>query len=448
MLKKILSYGFVEGLAKGLNKSIFLLLPFFLNTTEFGKISLLVSVELLIPLLTLLGLEKAVLRFYSEKSKYQFFNKTVSIATIFSNLILLFILFILYINDMKYIFSLKIFPDLFLIIILVYFQGYNRIKFNILRVEERHKTYYRGRLFFQVSKFVLILVIVYLSGSYLGYLYGGIVAALSTSILLKFSFETSQKEKFYKSTFLSLFSFSWPFMLHGLSVKMLANADKFIIEEFLTLNEVGTYTFAYSIGSMMLFAYIGVSVYMEPLIYKAKNKKSLEALLSKYLALTLSSGLIAFLIIIIASTYVVPILYDESYNVVLDFIPLIAIAYMIYPYYLKSNYRMIYYNKSLNVALISILSAMLNITLNILLMPEYGIFAAVFATAISFFFQSILFTLLSNKFQISKEFFEVLILGSVVLLIIYFEISFYLSVIPMVIILFINNIKKINPWSH
>ena len=443
MLKKILSYGFIEGLAKGLNKSTLLLLPFFLSTADFGKIGLLVSVELLIPLLSFLGLEKAVLRFYNEKRKYQFFNKTVSVATLLSHSLLLLLLFILYISNVRSIFSLRVFPDLFLIIILVYLQGYNLIKLNMLRVEERHKLYYKGRLFFQLTKFSFILLIIYFSGDYLGYLYGGILAGALTYIYLNLSFEKTGKEKFKKSTFQSLFLFSWPFMLHGLSTKILANADKFIMENYLSLEEVGIYTFAYSIGSMMVFAYIGVSVYMEPLIYKSKNNVKLELLLNKYLTFALVFGLIVYLLISSMSNYLIPVLYNKSYNDVLNFIPMIALAYMIYPYYLRSNYRMIYNKSSFSIAVISVLSAVLNIVLNILLIPEYGILAAVFTTGVSFFFQSLLFTLRSNNFKLSMELLQIIVLGTAILLAIYYKVPYYFSVTPVVLIVFMNNFKKI-----
>lgn len=445
MLKKILSYGFIEGLAKGLNKSTLLLLPFFLSTTDFGKIGLLVSVELLIPLLSFLGMEKAVLRFYNEKRKYRFFDKTVSVATLISHSFLLLLLLILYFSNIGSIFSLKVFPDLFLIIVLVYLQGYNLIKLNMLRVEERHKLYYKGRLFFQLTKFSFILLIVYLSGEYLGYLYGGILGGLLTYIYLNLRFEKTGKEKFQRSTFQSLFLFSWPFMLHGLSTKILANADKFIMENYLSLDEVGIYTFAYSIGSMMVFAYIGVSVYMEPLIYKSKNNEKLELLLNKYLTFALIFGLIVYLLITMMSNYFIPLLYNKSYNDVLKFIPLIALAYMIYPYYLRSNYRMIYNKSSFSIAVISILSAVLNIILNILLIPEYGIKAAVFTTGVSFFFQSLLFSLRSNDFRFSMELLQIIFLGSTVLLGIYYKVPYYFSVAPVILIIFMNNYKNIKP---
>ena len=48
---------------------------------------------------------------------------------------------------------------------------------------------------------------------------------------------------------------------------------------YLTIEEVGIYSLAYVIGSSISFAFIGVTVFMEPLIYKEKNIINREILL-------------------------------------------------------------------------------------------------------------------------------------------------------------------------
>ena len=72
MLKKILSYGVVEGISKGLNKLVVLILPFFITSENYGILGLLIAIELVLPLISLLGLERAALRFYHFKSKINF----------------------------------------------------------------------------------------------------------------------------------------------------------------------------------------------------------------------------------------------------------------------------------------------------------------------------------------------------------------------------------------
>lgn len=446
MLKKIFSYGFVEGFAKGLNKLTLLVLPFFLSTIDYGKVGLLVSVEMIIPLISLLGFERAVLRFYSNKQDYSGFNKTVFSSVLWSHLLLLLILSLVYLFGGRTFFGLNIFPDLFLIVALIYFQGTNLITLNMLRVNENHRTYFRGRIYIQLTKFILVIICVYIMNSYLGYVVGSLIGAIiSNFIYTAGSRKTEAKENFNKNTFTSLFVFSWPFIFHGVAGNLLGNADKFILERFLTLNDVGLYTLAYSLGSSMIFAYIGISVFMEPMIYKENDEEKRKVLLDKFILATLSFGIIAYAIIAIASLYILPVFYHEKYNEVFKYTPLIAVSFLIYPFYLKSNYKMIYEKKSLNIAVVSIISSIVNIALNIYLVPIYGIYAAVLTTLISYVLQAIMFVLIANKFRLNQDLGQVIILSLILCVSIFYKLDYYYLVTTVILYigcLFFFNLKR------
>lgn len=444
MLKKIFSYGFVEGFAKGLNKLTLLVLPFFLSTIDYGKVGLLASIEMIIPLVTLLGFERAVLRFYSNKSEYSGFNKTVFSSVLWTHLALLIILSIVYLSGVRTFFGLNIFPDLFLIVALIYFQGTNLITLNMLRVNEDHKTYFRGRIYIQLTKFILVVACVYIMNSYLGYVVGSLIGAIiSNFIYTAGSRKTEIKEHFNKNTFSSLFIFSWPFIFHGVAGNLLGNADKFILERFLTLNDVGLYTLAYSLGSSMIFAYVGISVFMEPMIYREENEEKRKALIKKYLLTSLSFGSFVFTMILLASTFLLPRIYSSDFVDVFKYTPLIASSYLIYPFYLKSNYKMIYEKKSLKIASLSIFSSLFNIGLNIWLVPIYGVYAAVFVTLLSYVLQAFIFVFAANNFKLSNDSINVILLGLILNTIFLTGISYYY--LPLFMMCYIFYIYKFNP---
>lgn len=427
MLKKILSYGFVEGIAKGLNKLVLLLLPFFLDTVSFGKVGLLVSLETLLPIITLLGFERAILRFYSFKTDIKCFDKTINVSVNLSHLACLILLLVLYLTGVKSLFSLDIFPDLLLLLVLVYFQSNNLLILNRLRVNEEHKKYFKSRLVLQIGKFVFAIALVYLMESYLGYLVGGIITTFLVNIFYKVKSLKQEKETFEKSTFKYLFAFSWPFIFHGIAINLLGNADKFVLERYLSLAEVGQYTFVYSIGSMIVFGFVGISVYLEPLIYKADQVKK-EKYLKDYLIYGNSIFLVFFFIILFVSHYVIDLFYATNYTEVAYLIPLIAVAFVLYPYYLVANYRMIYDKKTKLIAVFSILSCFLNIGLNILLIPIIGLYASVLVTFISYFVQALMFTLVATK-KLTMDSIEISVLGLVLICLMTMKLDLYYYVI-------------------
>ena len=449
MLKKILSYGSVEGVAKGLNKLTVLLLPFFLDSVSFGKIGLILALELLLPFISLLGLERAVLRFYSERDSLPNFSKTISLSVTFTHGIIAVLFLNVYLLGVKSIWGLDIFPDIISIVLLVYLTGINRITLNKFRVDGNHKKYYQGRLYIQISKFALVLLFVFLTKNHTGYLIGSIISALSANILFKIKTPDRQiKEVFDKKTFITLTAFSWPFIFHGIATNLLGNADRFILGHFMSLENVGLYTLVYAIGSSMLFVYIGISVYLEPIVYKEKRDEYRERLLSKYLIISLLCGLGMFIVISLLSKYVLPHFYSEFYTEAFSYIPFIAISFLMFPFYLKSSYKMIYEKRTLLIALLSVANSVFNIGLNIYLIPTYGIYAAVITTLLSFILQAVLFCCVANKNRIDKkELLYILLFGIILSANVFLQLNLLVSVVLicfLILFIYLSFRKTIN----
>lgn len=435
MLKKIFSYGFIEGVAKGLNKLTLLILPFFIDTISYGKVGLLVSIETLLPLVTLLGLDRAILRYYSEKGKFESFITSIYRPVIITHCSLILFLAIIWLLGIRSVFGIEIFPDLLLIIVLVYFQGKNLLILNMLRVDENHSKYYKGRLFIQLSKFILVVGLVFFTKNYLGYIIGSIISAMIANYLFRIRADKSSISKnFYShATFSKLFLFSWPFIFHGIASNFLGNADKFVIEKYLSMHEVGLYTLIYSLGTTISFAYIGISVFMEPMIYKENDSCKREKLLDKFTLITISIGVFMYFLIGITTQFILPHFYNRDYASVLGFIPIVASAYLVFPFYLKGNYRLIYEQKSRTIAIVSILTSVLNIILNLILIPIYGIYAGIVTTVISFIIQGMSFVVISNKFKNVKEILDLTILSALLITFLLFKTSYYIAIIPLVV---------------
>ena len=443
MLKKILSYGLVEGLAKGLNKLTLLALPLFLSIVNYGKIGLIIALELVLPVITLLGFERAILRFYSDEKDFKSFKNTIFYSIRLVHLLFLIIIGLFYFSGFHEFAGLKIFPDIFLIVILIYLQGSNLFHLNMIRVSENHNKYFKAKVFIQILRVTLIFLLVFLLNSYLGYIIGAILTAIISNLFFTVNNDVG-KEKFNKRTFSILIIFSWPFIFHGFAGSLLGNADKFILENYLTLSDVGLYTLAYSIGSMMIFAYVGISVFLEPMIYKENDLKKRMLLLDKFLFFSMFFGVILFFLITIISIFILPLIYGEMYQKVIEYIPLLAMGYLIYPFYLKSNYRMIYEKKGLNIAMVSIGSAIINIGLNLFFIPKYGVLAAVITTVVSYTIQAIMFVLMANKFKINKDFHEVVFISIILFAGIYYQLSFLFITVGFALFLVYLFFTKLN----
>lgn len=449
MIKKILSYSVVEGVSKALNKGVLFSLPLLLITTEFGKVGILVTFELLFPVVLLLGLDRCVLRFHKDSE-----GDTPIIPTILTSVIAMHVLaaVLLLVGSWAgydIFFGISVAPDMFLLIGLSLLQGIILINLNALRVEGNHKAYFTFRLLFQVLKFTLIFLLVFSSIGYLSYVIGGILAALVVMIFIYKKLKSDFKLSFNSNVFISLLGFSWPFVFHGVAGNILGNVDKLIIQAKLSTEDVGVYTFAYAVGSAIAFGFIGLSVYFEPLIYKEHDDKMRKNLLQSFLSVGLLIGLSLFLIISLVSVWVLPTFYSDNYSRSFELIPIIAAGHLFMPFYLISNYEFIYHKRTLNIAIISIVCSVINIALNLYLIPRLGIIAAAYTTIATYILMAIVFSAENYRFAKRIDFAataKFAVMAVALFNFIYFEINvilFYLITAGAIIIMSRKPLKKL-----
>lgn len=426
MLKKVLSYGMVEAVSKGLNKLLVLLLPFLLSAESYGKIGIIISIEVLLPIITLLGLERAVLRFYGNNDDYKLddFIPTILNSLKLTHIVFFVICAIMALAGVKHIFGIDLLYDVFLIILLVYFTCYNRIIILTYRVEDKHKEYYRANVLLQLGKFIVCLGLCLLLNTYIGYIVGSLIVSFIINCIYRYR---GKSKGVNIDTFKYLFAFSWPFIFHGIAMNLLGNADKFIIQTYLSFEDVGQYTFAYSIGSMIFFAFIGISIYLEPQIYKSKNIEVRDLNIDKFIIAALVTAFVFYNLICLIAYYGIPRYYSEEYNRAILYVPYIGMSFLMYPFYLSSNYTLIYDKRTKIIASISIVSCIISLLLNVYFIPIYGVLGAIIINVVSYTTQILLFILVSNKFRLNVYFLENFIIGVSLILFVYFQVPFYFA---------------------
>ena len=116
MLKQIVSFGAGEGIARGFNWATMAILPLLLTSSEeYGRVGLLVSIEILVANISMMGLDRAILRFYvMDESPSKFLKSVLAIWIGFAWMPLAAVL-MLYFLGWKTLFGIPTFPHLFLL---------------------------------------------------------------------------------------------------------------------------------------------------------------------------------------------------------------------------------------------------------------------------------------------------------------------------------------------
>lgn len=182
-------------------------------------------------------------------------------------------------------------------------------------------------------------------------------------------------------------AFNLPLIPHYLSLYVLNHFDRIMIAGFLGDSAAAMYTLAYQLGSAGVIVWSSINASLIPYTYekcRQKDFSSLNRLTKKILALyaCVCIFLIAYapeLIFVLA-----PSSYQESIALVA---PVVAGVFCSSLYYIFANV-VYYYKKPRYVMVASCISAVLNVFLNALLIPVYGIVAAAYSTIVCYAIQA------------------------------------------------------------
>lgn len=201
--------------------------------------------------------------------------------------------------------------------------------------------------------------------------------------------------KFNKETARQIFSSSWLMMLTTASVLLYTKVDQVIIKQMLDERAVGLYAAATKLSEVWHFIPGIICASLFPAIINSKktNKKMYYSRLKKLYFLVLFLSLLIAVIVSVLARPIIYVLFGGDYmdsvsvlrmyswSIIGFFLGVVSSYYL-----LAENYMKIYF-------LSSLLVAVFNIVLNLLLIPKFGINGAAMATIISysFLFLSLLF---------------------------------------------------------
>ena len=173
--------------------------------------------------------------------------------------------------------------------------------------------------------------------------------------------------------------FNIPLIPHYLSMVVLSQADRIMIEKMFGTDKVAIYSVAYSVSMIMNIIITSINSSYVPWTYqKVENAeyKDLKKMSNILLALV---GIISLVPTLMAPE-IIAIMAPSNYSEAIWAIPPIALSvFFIFLYSLFANIEF-YFEESYFVTIASIMGAILNIILNAIFMPIGGYLAAGYTT--------------------------------------------------------------------
>ena len=207
------------------------------------------------------------------------------------------------------------------------------------------------------------------------------------------------KWKFSRETALLLLKDSWPLILTSIVISIYMKVDQIMIKEILDNSSVGKYSAAVRLSEAWYFIPTIICSSLFPAIINAKikSKKLYLSRLQRLFDLMVILGIAVIVPVVILGDWVILLLYGEAFNQTASVLK-IHIWAGVFVFLGVANQKW-FINENLqsyNVICLGV-GMVVNVILNIILIPNYGIFGAAFATLISQFVASVLTPVLFKK---------------------------------------------------
>jgi len=375
---------------------------------EYGILGLITTTIFIAVAIGKFGFPNSIVRFYqdfkSQKSLSSFYSTMVfSAAGIAAFMSILFILVTPFVL-IRFI-EANTSSLLFLASVLIFVSCTTDIFMSFLRAEQITKLYnliiviHRyGSL--SLSIFIVFFIIKGLYGFYIGQVISGIM--LLTFLIYYCSKKWRISAKSFSKVILGdSIKFGLPLVWAELGHLVLNYADRYMVQLFLGSIPLGLYTAGYNLATYVAeviiypINYAMTPIYMDILVNKGEEEtREFFTKLFTYFVLIISPVVFGFiavgrdLLMVLASSK-----YIEAYTV----LPYVVIGQSIYACSIILNSGLFIRKKTHLMTIIMIGGCFLNVGINIVLIPRFGILGAAQATLISYIFYTVIITYYAFK---------------------------------------------------
>jgi len=395
---------------------LYFIITRYYGAESMGTFSIINSVLMIALLFSLHGTNTAILRFipehitkYSKESSLNIFRQMLYIVLFFS----LVVSFLIYINSdfiANYFFhDQTLIPLLSLAVFFIIFQAIGTLNMEALRAFKSVKIYALMQIFSPLSKLIILLLLtgIYyqLNNPIYALLYSHLALVMVSIIALWFVFKDKKTidqndNKIVKYIKIKdLFSISFPMFLTSAMYIVMSQTDILMLGSLATMSDVGVYAVVVKLATLTVFILTSINAIVAPKfseLYHSSKIEELKNIAQKSSKLMFWGSLPVIIVNIFFGLFILQLFGDEfarGYYALL----FLSIGYFVNSLVGSVGYllNMSGHQKALNK--IVIFGGLVNIILNYLLIPIYGIYGAAFASMISMILWNLLASLYIKK---------------------------------------------------
>lgn len=407
-------HGLIFGVGSILHKLIaFVLLPIYttkLDISEYGALGLILTAGSVLFIIFMFGMSKAIFRSYFDYQDELERKKVITtgfLLLLISSIILIVIGFLSADFLSLLIFDTQDYRFHFILVIATTaFEILSIIPIVILRIEKKSVSF----ISFQTSFLILRLgLIIYLilgrNWGIIAVLFSDLIIGALSCIVLYIYVRKSFVLQFSKEESIKMLKLGLPLIPADISVLVFSAIDRYFINYYSTTDEVGLYNLAYKFGDLITVLFATPMALIWPVVFFSyKKHNNIKEFYTKALTYSCFIAFFLFLLFSLLSKELIQIMSDKEYWASYTVIPIIVLTYAIWSLRKSINVAILLKRKTNVEAIIFFIGAVLNVGLNFLLVPRYGMMGAANATIITYIvLAAILFVYNKKLMEIKYE---------------------------------------------
>ncbi len=360
------------------------------STSEYGVFGLLMATSQIFGVFILAGMSTAFMRSfydYQDRAEKRMVAST-AMSVIFVNSLGIGLLGLLFSKQI----AMFLFQDaqygiyIVMVVFMAIFYQLNSIPLAIFRVKKKSILYISCQItffLFQIGAVVYFVAIRQMG--IFGAIYGYVLASLALFVILiivtrkditfRFSFYEARK----------MLHYGVPLLLTGLSAFLFNYIDRYMLAFYASFHEVGLYNLGYQFGMIMMAILVTPMKFIwGPMFLSVKDHSNAHAFYARMLTYLTCVGSLLFLMLAVLSKDVIQLFAKQSYWDAYHVVPVIALSYLIWSQRSVLDVAIHLKRKTKISAFYFIAGAMINIVLNLALIPRYQMMGAAYATLIAF----------------------------------------------------------------
>jgi O-antigen/teichoic acid export membrane protein len=412
--KHLAIYGAGDVAVQALN---FLLLPFYvryLTPSDYGVLALLASVEATVKLFFRWGVDGAFMRFWYDDEEERGRQRLAS--TLF--------FFLLGTNGVLLVLSVVAAPfiaerllqspgyttALQLVLLNTFAIGFTFIPFHVLRMQKRAREFSTLTLARSASTLILRVVLVMFAGwGIMGVVIADVVVTAGILAVMIRLFASVIRPAFSAAVLRKSLAFGLPRIPHGFALQLMSVGDRFVMTRYLPIQEIGIYSIGVSFGLIEKIVLGAFEYAWAPFYYATAREPDAPRVFS-----SVATYGIAILCLMTAGLSAIAadllnLVTHGQYVAAAGVVTWTAVGVTFYGVYLLTSIGLNITSRTAYYPVTTAVGAGVNIGLNVLLIPRFGIIGAAWANAASYALQAALAYHFSQRFYpVTYEFGRVL----------------------------------------